>query len=73
MITIKGVYENGQIKLLEEPPVNKKNKVLITFIDDSEADSIRELSIQQLNTEFTNYLEDKREDLYQEYIKVKKA
>ena len=33
---IKGIYENGQIVLQEEPPTTKKMKVLVTFLDDAE-------------------------------------
>ncbi len=35
---IKGIYENGQIVLQEEPPTRKK-KVLVTFLDKAEASS----------------------------------
>ncbi len=74
MKTIKGVYEDGKIKLLEEPPAHKSNKVLVTFIDtENEMGDIRELSLQQLNAAFSNYLQDEREDLHQEYLKKTKA
>jgi hypothetical protein len=36
---IKGIYENGQIVLQEEPPTRKKMKVLVTFLDEAEASS----------------------------------
>jgi hypothetical protein len=36
---IKGIYENGQILLQEEPPNTKKMKVLVTFLDDAETSS----------------------------------
>ncbi|MCE6992438.1 DUF2281 domain-containing protein [Dyadobacter sp. CY323] len=31
---IKGIFENGQITLLEKPPVNKRMEVIVTFIDE---------------------------------------
>jgi hypothetical protein len=36
---IKGIYENGQIVLQEEPPTRKKMKVLVTFLDETESSS----------------------------------
>ena len=36
---IKGIYENGQIVLQEEPPTTKKMKVLVTFLDEAEVSS----------------------------------
>ena len=68
MITIKGVYENGKIKLLEEAPVKAGSKVLVTFIEEEE-DVLRNISFQQQSPAFDNYLKDSKEDLYQDYIK----
>jgi predicted DNA-binding antitoxin AbrB/MazE fold protein len=68
MITVKGVYENGEIKLLEAAPVKAGNKVLVTFIEEEE-DTVRNISFQQQSPAFKNYLEDNDEDLYQDYIK----
>ncbi|MDQ2753338.1 MAG: hypothetical protein M3R72_09990 [Bacteroidota bacterium] len=68
MITIKGVYENGEVKLLEVPPVNKTNKVLITFIEEEE-DELRNISLQKFSADFNSYLENSNEDIYQDYLK----
>jgi hypothetical protein len=38
LITIEGVYENGQVILTENPPLRKKAKVLITFMEEAEPD-----------------------------------
>ena len=32
LTTIKGYYEQGQIFLKEEPPVNTKTEVMVTFL-----------------------------------------
>jgi len=71
MITIKGEYENGQVKLLEQVPYEKRNKVLVTFLDEEESDEIvlRNFSLQQTSESFQEYLKDEREDLYQEFLK----
>ena len=34
MFTIKGIYENGEIKLLEPIPFRKKARLIITVLDD---------------------------------------
>ncbi len=69
MITIKGVYEEGKIKLLEEVPSKQNQRVLVTFIDDDSVDDIRNISLNNSTTWFNNYLEDSGEDLYQDYLK----
>jgi len=74
MTTIRGIYENGQIKLLENPPVDTPHKVLITFVEDENIageEIIRNLSLTQPNDFSKEYLEDEREDLYQDYAKKK--
>ncbi len=73
MITIKGVYENGKIKLLEKAPSNTSQKVLVTFIEeDIEESYLRNLSLTQMNEAMEEYLKDEHEDLYQDYAKNKK-
>ena len=71
MITVHGIYEDGQIKLLEEAPLKTKKKVLVTFLDDDTEDDIREASLNNSTAWFKNYLEDSGEDLYQDYAKKK--
>ncbi len=34
MLAVRGIYENGKIKLLEPIPFKKKAKVIITILDD---------------------------------------
>lgn len=36
LTTIEGIYENGHVVFKEEPPLKKKAKVLITFMEDAE-------------------------------------
>ncbi len=70
MTTLRGIYENGQIRLLEQPPAFNTNKVLITFIEEeNEEEWLRNSSLQNNSTGIKEYLEDEREDLYQEYLK----
>ena len=69
MTTIKGIYEDGKIKLLEAAPSNRNQKVLITFIDEDSEDDLRNISTSNSSAWFKNYLEDSGEDLYNEYLK----
>jgi hypothetical protein len=74
MITVRGVFENGTVKLLEPVPGKTGQRVIITFLDEEnqwEADDIRSLSLLQPNKFFEEYLTDEREDLYQDYAKKK--
>ena len=68
MTTIKGVYKDGEITLLELAPAVLSSQVLITFIEDEQHDE-RMISLQQKTTEFNKYLKDTNEDLYQDYLK----
>lgn len=36
LTTIEGVYENGRVIFNEMPPVKKKSKIFITFLEDTE-------------------------------------
>ena len=36
LVTIKGVYENGKIKLIEPAPTNETVPVLVTFLEKDE-------------------------------------
>ena len=76
MRTVKGIYENGKIKLLEKVRFKTSKKVLITFLEEekkSEEEQVRNLSLTQPTDFLNEYLQDEREDLYQDYIaKIKK-
>lgn len=69
MITVKAVYENGSIKLLEDAPLQQHQQLLITLIDEKQSadESVRNTSLQQPES-FNEYLGDGREDLYQDYL-----
>ncbi len=38
MLSVKGIYEDGKVKLLEEIPNTKRVKVIVTILDKEEAD-----------------------------------
>ena len=72
MRTLRGVYKDGEIKLLEDILVNGTKKVLVTFLEDEEEmeeATIRNITLEQSTQSFKNYLNDQREDLYQDFLK----
>lgn len=36
MLSVKGIYENGEVKLLEKIPNTKRAKVIVTILDKEE-------------------------------------
>ncbi|WP_229254644.1 DUF2281 domain-containing protein [Dyadobacter linearis] len=34
LTTVRGIFENGKVTLMEIPPVNKKTEVVVTFLED---------------------------------------
>lgn len=75
MKTVKGIYENGKIKLLEKVEFKTSKKVLVTFLEEekiNEEKQVRGLSLTQPDDFLQEYLEDEREDLYQDYAQKTK-
>lgn len=70
MKIVQGEYENGVIRILEEVPEIRSKKILITFFEenDIEEEVLRTVSLQQPQQFLKTYLDDEREDLYQEYL-----
>lgn len=72
MTTLKGIYDNGQIRLLEKAPLKKEAKVLITFIEEEdEEDNVRGFALNNSSEELREYLNDEKEDIYQHYLTQK--
>ena len=72
MKTVRGVYEDGNIKLLEPMPATGIKNILITFIDENEKEDeteVRGTTLQVATKQLKDYLKDEREDLYQDYLK----
>ena len=72
MKTVRGVYENGEIKLLEKTSIAGSKQVLVTFIDEeveAEETAIRDISLNYSSQTLEDYINDEREDLYQDFLK----
>ena len=69
MLAVNGIYDGKSIQLTEAISEKKKFKVIVTFIEElSEEDEIRNFSAQTTSFDFWN---DKREDIYQEFLEEK--
>jgi hypothetical protein len=49
MLSVKGVYENGEVKLKEKVPIHRKIPVIITFIEDVEEDEVQGLNLRDFS------------------------
>jgi hypothetical protein len=72
--TVRGIYENGTIRLLEDPQITGKQEVYIVFPDD-EKPSVRGIparAFQEIDSIVTlggNALEDS-EGLWEEHLRA---
>lgn len=41
LVSVKGTFEKGEVKLSEPPPVNEKQEVIITFPGDSNTEAAK--------------------------------
>jgi hypothetical protein len=70
MLAIKGIYNGNSVELLGERPLNKKYKVVVTFVEElDDEEDLRTFTSQFTAFDFWN---DKREDLYQDYLPKRK-
>ncbi|MEO6329330.1 MAG: hypothetical protein ABIO55_10370 [Ginsengibacter sp.] len=68
MLSVKGIYDGENIKLLEKPEHITPGKVIITFIEnETEIDNLREYTTDEDSFNFWN----EEEDMYQDYLKKK--
>ena len=66
MIAIKGIFDGKSIRALENIPVSRSSKVIITFLDANvEDEEMRNFTSQEEGFDFWN---NDREDLYQDYL-----
>lgn len=66
MLTVKGIYDGQEIKLLEEISINKPTKVLVTFLEDGFETEISDEDIRSLAEKggAFDFLNDPEEDVY---------
>ena len=45
MLSVKGIYENGQVRLLEPIPSEKRAKVIVTVLEESDHEEREEKEV----------------------------
>ncbi len=65
MLTIRGIYENGEIKFLEHIPKRGRFEVIVTFLEDERESFIKKDKLAGLlsdlpKNDFQNFLEPYR-------------
>lgn len=66
--SINGIYEDGKFILLETPPTREKSRVIITFISEEKAESVkRRLGGLEGKVSIPDDFNDRLEDL-EEYM-----
>jgi len=65
MLSIKGIYDGKNLELLDKVEVNKPRKVIVTFLDEDEADITNDelLYVAEKGKAF-DFLNDMDEDIY---------
>lgn len=49
MLSVKGIYEKGKIKLNEEVPTERKVEVIVTFLENIEEEGYRKLDLDRFS------------------------
>ncbi|HAH23946.1 MAG TPA: hypothetical protein DCL77_09355 [Prolixibacteraceae bacterium] len=70
MLAVKGIYDGKSVKLLDKLTDRRKYKVGVTFLEEIEPadEDLRDFTSQTSGLAFWN---DKREDIYQDFLKQK--
>ncbi len=67
--TVEGIYQNGHIKLLETPKTNRRSRVVVTFLNDTEPPTERP-SLSGLGEILVDDLEAASRDISQSFIEA---
>ena len=69
MLSIRGIYDKGQIQLLEKISSRKRSKVIVTFVDEpsnrAEEEKTRAFAN---NTDSFSFWDNDAENIYQNYL-----
>jgi uncharacterized UPF0146 family protein len=79
MLTVEGIYKDGEVKLLETVSEVKQAKVLVTFLENGDVDlqtlDINEKQAKDLREKFSAFEDwnDPALDIYNDYDNAKSA
>ncbi len=74
MFSVPGIYDDGKVFPIESINVDKKYKVIITFVEELDIDN-EEAMIRNFggNSSAFSFWKNKEEDIYQDYLISSKA
>lgn len=49
MLSVRGVYENGEIKFTEKVSITRETPVIVTFLEDLEKEETKELNLSDFS------------------------
>jgi hypothetical protein len=68
MLSVKGIYEEGKVKLLEKVQSAKRSKVIITFVEDMDLNEEEKLGSFSANDNGLDFWKNDAEDIYKDYL-----
>ena len=70
MLSVNGIFDGKVVRITDKITEKRKYKVVVTFIEEIQPDDkvLRDFSAQTTGLDF---LEDPREDIYQDYLTPK--
>jgi hypothetical protein len=77
MLTVEGIFRDGQVRLLEEVSTVAESKVLVTFVESTDLDlrvlGIDEPAAAELRAKFSTFEDwnDPTMDIYNDYDNAK--
>lgn len=71
MFAVRGIYDGKRVKISDSVHINKKYRVVVTFLEEVTDDDqkIRDFAAR---TESFDFWENTAEDIYQDYLPQKK-
>ena len=66
MYSVKGIYKEGKVELLETVDIKSSCKVIVTFVEEEDVAKLREYPADEDAFSFWKVNE---EDIYQDYLK----
>jgi len=64
MLSVKGIYDGGQIRLLDEVKIKAPQKVIVTFLEETDDEIQKEIYSTAEKSGSFEFLKEPAEDIY---------